>query len=118
MKECKIGSLEKEKAMAIYQQIKLQQTIFHPYLLQVSDVSVVSTSHFNVITEYCEQGDLGKFIKRQNQHLAQADVLKIFAQIAMALEMMHVSHNVLHKKLQLEHVLICKDGGIKICSLG
>ena len=87
-------------------------------ILDIVDVSTKNASTFYIISEECKPGGLDRFLLDTKTKLPEDKVLKIFAQVVMVLEELH-TRRVLHKKLQLGHVLLAStDHDIKVCSLG
>ena len=69
---------------------------------------------------YLNGGDMYTYLERLFQNskkLTEKDVSFCGAQIAIALEYLHVN-NVVYRDLKLENILIDKDGYIKLCDFG
>ena len=66
--------------------------------------------------EYCEKGDLGRYLERNGRMTVdQARIL--IAELILAIEELH-RHNFMHRDIKPENVLISADGHIKLSDFG
>ena len=80
----------------------------------------ISSSHIYFAMPYLNGGDMYTYLERLFQNskkLSEKDVSFCGAQIAIALEYLHVN-NIIYRDLKLENILIDKDGYIKLCDFG
>ena len=72
--------------------------------------------HICIVMEYICAGDLLTFIKKRSK-LSEPVARFIFKQIILALQYIH-SHNIIHRDIKLDNILIDLDNNIKICDFG
>ena len=72
--------------------------------------------HICIVMEYICAGDLLSFIKKRSK-LSEPIAKFIFKQIILALQYIH-SHNIVHRDIKLDNILIDLDNNIKICDFG
>jgi serine/threonine protein kinase len=66
-----------------------------------------------LVTEYCNQGDLEKWLKQDHDFKERADIM---VQIMRGMDYLH-QHNILHRDIKPKNILL-HDGIIKICDFG
>ena len=72
--------------------------------------------HICIVMEYICAGDLLSYIKKRSK-LTENIAKFIFKQIILALKYIH-SHNIIHRDIKLDNILIDLDNNIKICDFG
>ena len=72
--------------------------------------------HICIVMEYICAGDLLTYIKKRNK-LTEQIAKYIFKQILLALHYIH-SHNIIHRDIKLDNILIDLDNNIRICDFG
>ena len=85
----------------------LHKRIKHPNIISLKDVER-KKNYFNIILEYCNGGDLKKYMQDKQQPLDEFDIQKIIQQLAPAIEYMH-TNNIIHRNLKLENILLNFD---------
>ena len=117
-----IKSINKTKLINEKQRrkIMLETTIMKTLSKSNNVVKIFETyetkKHYCIVMEYICAGDLLSYIKKRGK-LAE-DVAKfIFKQIVLSLQYIH-SHNIVHRDIKLDNILIDLDNNIKICDFG
>ncbi|WEV38116.1 Stk1 family PASTA domain-containing Ser/Thr kinase [Lactobacillus sp. ESL0680] len=87
----------------------------HPNIVMVLDVGTDHGLPYMVM-EYVSGPDLKEYI-RQNSPLDLHDVIRIMDQILSAMTLAH-KHNVIHRDLKPQNILMDKRGNIKIADFG
>ena len=72
--------------------------------------------HICIVMEYICAGDLLSYIKKRSK-LTETIAKFIFKQIILALQYIH-NHNIVHRDIKLDNILIDLDNNIKICDFG
>ena len=72
--------------------------------------------HICIVMEYICAGDLLTYIKKRSK-LTEPVAKFIFKQIVLALQYIH-NHNIVHRDIKLDNILIDLDNNIKICDFG
>lgn len=68
--------------------------------------------------EYCENGDLGKYLKRQMARpLNESKIWKFFIEMCIGLNYLH-THKILHRDIKTINMFLGKEDKIKIGDLG
>ena len=95
-------------------ELRVCQQIRHPNIIEAYDlIALDKTIAFTM--EYVPGSDLGRiFAQRQIQY---EEIDKIFTQFLSALAELH-KHNIVHRDIKLENVLIRNDGVVKLTDLG
>ncbi|KAF5027877.1 hypothetical protein F66182_18 [Fusarium sp. NRRL 66182] len=66
IKSVELERLNKKLRENLYSEIQILKTLRHPHIVALHDC-LESTSHINLIMEYCELGDLSLFIKKREK---------------------------------------------------
>jgi len=78
----------------------------------------IEDTKINIIMEYCQNGDLQSYIKRQNGKLFTDNFIwKVFIQICLGVHYLH-SKGILHRDLKTLNILLGKDKEAKIGDFG
>ena len=117
-----IKSINKAKLMNERQKrkISIETTIMKTLSKSNNIVKVFETyetkKHYCIVMEYICAGDLLSYIKKRGK-LTEQIAKFIFKQIVLALQYIH-SHNIVHRDIKLDNILIDLDNNIKICDFG
>jgi serine/threonine protein phosphatase PrpC len=88
----------------------------HPYILRIVKVPDEKKSRMYLVMEYLEGQTLGHLM-RSVKPMPVNDSLKLASRICEALAFMH-DHDVVHRDLKPDNVMICNDGSIRIMDFG
>ena len=117
-----IKSINKTKLMNEKQRrkINLETTIMKTLSKSNNIVKIFETyetkKHYCIVMEYICAGDLLSYIKKRGK-LTEQVAKFIFKQIVLSLQYIH-SHNIVHRDIKLDNILIDLDNNIKICDFG
>ncbi len=117
-----IKSINKTKLMNEKQKrkIMLETTIMKTLSKSNNVVKIFETyetkKHYCIVMEYICAGDLLSYIKKRGK-LTEQVAKFIFKQIVLSLQYIH-SHNIVHRDIKLDNILIDLDNNIKICDFG
>ena len=98
---------------------KLLSSLDSKYIVKYYD-SFSTTNHLYIVMEYCEGGDLYKYLSKnysKNKLLEEDKIWKFFIQLCMGLYYLH-SKNILHRDLKTLNIFLTKEGSLKIGDLG
>jgi serine/threonine-protein kinase len=116
----KVPFMQFESDPGFYQRFQREQAIgkalHHPYILKMMDDESLSKSRPYIVMEYLEGQTLGHLMQTIRP-MPQADAIKIASRICEALHYMH-EHDVVHRDLKPDNVMICNDGSIRIMDFG
>jgi serine/threonine-protein kinase len=116
----KVPFMQFESDPGFYSRFQREQAIGkaldHPYILRIIDDPDLRKSRPYMVMEYLEGQTLGHLMQMLRP-MPVADALKIASRICEALHYMH-EHEVVHRDLKPDNVMICNDGTIRIMDFG
>lgn len=87
----------------------------HPHIVSIFDVGSDHNRHY-LVMEYVDGPDLEEYIQK-NKPIPLKTVINIMDQILDAMALAH-KHNVIHRALKPQNILLDKHGNIKIVDFG
>lgn len=84
----------------------------------VNTNSVLEKGFDYMCMEYCANGDLFDFMKKNGGKLSEAIAKHLFMQILDAVEFLHTKAEIAHLDIKLENILIGNNYKLKICDFG
>ncbi|WP_289760148.1 Stk1 family PASTA domain-containing Ser/Thr kinase [Lactobacillus taiwanensis] len=87
----------------------------HPHIVSILDVGTEGDRHY-LVMDYVDGPDLEKYIQH-NSPIPLPKVIDIMDQILSAVALAH-KHNVIHRDLKPQNILMDKKGNIKIVDFG
>jgi len=96
----------------VISEINILQKIDHKNIIKLYEYKF-DGDYIYIVTEYCNNKDLSKWIINKNTNDQIIDIVK---QITNGLEYLH-KNNILHRDLKLENILL-NNNTIKICDFG
>ncbi|HEX4054756.1 MAG TPA: protein kinase [Tepidisphaeraceae bacterium] len=116
----KVPFMQFESDPGFYQRFQREQAIGkalqHPYILKMIDDESIKKSRPYIVMEYLEGQTLGHLM-HTIRPMPEVDALKIAGRICEALHYMH-EHDVVHRDLKPDNIMICSDGSIRIMDFG
>jgi len=116
----KVPFMQFESDPGFYSRFQREQAIGkalkHPYILKMIDDDSIRKSRPYIVMEYLEGQTLGHLM-HTIRPMPEADALKIASRICEALHYMH-EHDVVHRDLKPDNIMICSDGSIRIMDFG
>ncbi|KAF4123164.1 serine/threonine-protein kinase ULK2 [Geosmithia morbida] len=124
IKSVELERLNKKLKENLYGEIKILKTLRHPHIVALHDC-IESSTHINLIMEYCELGDLSLFIKKReklgthpathdmarkypsssNSGLHEVIIRHFLKQLSSALEFLR-SNNYVHRDVKPQNLLL------------
>ncbi|ORY69996.1 uncharacterized protein BCR38DRAFT_454887 [Pseudomassariella vexata] len=86
VKSVELARLNKKLKENLYSEIQILKKLRHPHIVALHDC-IESTTHINLIMEYCELGDLSLFIKKRDKlitHPATCDMARKYPTVPNA----------------------------------
>ena len=99
----------------IKNEINIMLKIKHENIIQLHE-TIISHKYIYLIMDYCDGGDLYKFIKTYGK-LSEEESKKYFLQITKGLYFLY-SKNLIHRDLKPHNILITSNNILKICDFG
>jgi serine/threonine-protein kinase len=116
----KVPFMQFESDPGFYQRFQREQAIGkalkHPYILKMMDDESINKSRPYIVMEYLEGQTLGHLMHTMRP-MPEHDALKIISRVCEALHYMH-EHDVVHRDLKPDNIMICSDGSIRIMDFG
>jgi serine/threonine protein kinase len=97
------------------QEFRAASRLDHPNIVRALDYGDSGSSPY-LVMEYVEGESLGQKLERDGR-MAEADAIRIIAQVAQGLHRAH-KQNLVHRDVKPDNVLIRKDGVAKLADLG
>lgn len=99
----------------IRREIDIMSSLRHPHLISIYEV-FENKEKIIIVMEYANGGELYDYINDRKQ-LDTHEARKYFRQIVSAIHYCH-QHNIVHRDLKLENILLDKAGNVKIADFG
>jgi serine/threonine protein phosphatase PrpC len=116
----KVPFMQFESDPGFFQRFQREQAIGkalqHPYILRMIDDESINKSRPYIVMEYLEGQTLGHLM-HSIRPMPEADGLRIASRICEAIHYMH-EHDVVHRDLKPDNIMICSDGSIRIMDFG
>ena len=107
----------KEEIIQIKNEAKYLASINSDYIVKYYD-SFEKNNMLYIIMEYCEGGDLDKYLHKNNKILLNEDIVwKFFIQISLGVYVLH-KKKILHRDLKTLNIFLSKNNDAKIGDLG
>ena len=118
-----INSISNDDLIFLSREVNLNSGMNHPSVLKhigFSPIGFNKSPNPVIIMQYCKNGPLKKFIKNKNQHNGcwndTQKLISIFG-IASGMRYLH-AHNIIHRDLKLDNILLDKNLFPIICDFG
>jgi serine/threonine-protein kinase len=95
---------------------EIGRALSHPYILHLLDTPDQKKSRPYLVMEYLEGQTMGHLMQRVRP-IPEHDAIKLASRICEALHYMH-EHDVVHRDLKPDNIMICNDGSIRIMDFG
>lgn len=106
---------ERQKAKIAIETSIMKSLFGSNYIVKIFE-TFETQKHICIVMEYICAGDLLSFIRKRSK-LTESTAKYIFKQILLGLKFIH-SHNIIHRDIKLDNILIDLDNNIKICDFG
>ena len=119
IKQISLFGLTEEEIKDVKLEAQILSSINSPYVVRYYD-SFEEKNFLNIIMEYCNGGDLAKFIEEKqskNEKLKEDLIWNLFIKMILGLAAIH-KLKILHRDLKTLNIFLTKDLDIKIGDLG
>lgn len=112
-----ISAQDQETAKTIRSQLQmLKELPKHPNLVNCAKVQISSEKNFYIIMQYCNQGNLEKYIYDHKNNLSEEKIWFFLKQFTDGYKVLY-DRNIIHRDIKPENILI-KNGNFKISDFG
>ena len=95
----------------------IHKTLSNPYIVRYM-AHFMESKKINIILEYCDGGDLGKYLKLQmGKNLKEPKIWNFFIQAWIGMQYLH-TRKILHRDIKTINLFMMKNESIKIGDLG
>ena len=119
IKQISLFGLSKEEINDVKLEAKILSSIKSIYVVKYLE-SFEEKNFLNIVMEYCDGGDLGKFIeenRNKNKYINEDLIWKLFIKICLGLAAIH-KLKILHRDLKTLNIFLTKNLDVKIGDLG
>ena len=104
-----------ENMKKITYETNLMKKLNHPNITKILEL-FEDKDYILIIMEYINGGNLFSFVKKRRK-VSEKTAKFLFKQIILGIKHIH-SHNIVHRDIKLENILIDLNNNIKICDFG
>ena len=116
IKQISLNGLTEIQVNQVNTEAKLLSLIKSNYVVKYYE-SFLEGEDLNIVMEYCDNGDLCKYLSEQKKPLKEDLIWQIFIKITLGLTTIH-KMKILHRDLKTLNIFLKKDMEIKIGDLG
>ncbi|XP_041127478.1 serine/threonine-protein kinase SIK2-like isoform X2 [Polyodon spathula] len=99
----------------IYREVEIMKLLNHPHIIKLYQVMETKDMLY-IVTEYAKNGEMFDYLTSYGR-MIESDVRKKFWQILTAVDYCH-RHNIVHRDLKMENLLLDADMNIKLADFG
>ena len=99
----------------IYHEVNLMKNLRHSSIVKILE-TLETEKYIFIIMEHIAGGDLLSFIKKRTK-LTEKTSKIIFKQLIKSIKYLHM-HNIVHRDIKLDNILIDLNSSIKLCDFG
>ena len=114
------GKMNSEQKKKLQEEINILNKLKSKNIISFKSFTK-SSNHYYLIFEYCNGGDLSKYIndymKENKKPLNDFYIQKIIKQVILAIEYMHL-RNIIHRNIKLENILLNFDNYFSLAENG
>nr|XP_025148199.1 serine/threonine-protein kinase SIK1 isoform X2 [Bubalus bubalis] len=107
--------LDSSNLEKIYREVQIMKLLNHPHIIKLYQVMETKDMLY-IVTEFAKNGEMFDYLT-SNGHLSESEARKKFWQILSAVEYCH-SHNIVHRDLKTENLLLDDNMDIKLADFG
>uniref|UniRef100_A0A7S0R108 non-specific serine/threonine protein kinase n=1 Tax=Pyramimonas obovata TaxID=1411642 RepID=A0A7S0R108_9CHLO len=118
LKKTRLARLSKKQREAAVRELQILSQLQHCSIVGYRGSWIDGGSVVCMLLEYCDGGDLYTNLRSmKNCFLPEEHILKMFVQMALALNHMH-SHRILHRDVKSQNILVRQNGEVMLGDFG
>ena len=118
-----ISTTDEKINKILQREIEILKSLDHPNIIKMKEIIQTQDTKY-IVLEYCERGDLSKYIEkpnnpynRYNKKLSLDTIQDFAVQLVAGVQFLR-SKNIVHRDLKPANLLLTADGILKIADLG
>ena len=113
----KFRLVDPHRKKSVQREIQILEKLDHPNAMKLCG-TIDNTKQLHLVQEYVNGCSLYQYIKkRPTRRLLESTTKKIFSQVINCIAYLH-SHQIHHRDIKLENILISKDHAVKVIDFG
>jgi NIMA (never in mitosis gene a)-related kinase len=119
LKQISLFNMDKNQIEEVMNESKLLSSLDSHYIVKYYD-SFVENNNLNIVMEYCDSGDLSKYLQINQgivKRISEDKIWKFFFEISLGISYLH-SKKILHRDLKTLNIFLTKSDGVRIGDLG
>eukprot|EP00931_Biecheleriopsis_adriatica_P116158 TRINITY_DN91838_c0_g1_i1.p1 TRINITY_DN91838_c0_g1~~TRINITY_DN91838_c0_g1_i1.p1 ORF type:complete len:384 (-),score=73.67 TRINITY_DN91838_c0_g1_i1:100-1251(-) len=123
LKEIDLSGRDQKDRAAAEVEVKVLSSLKHPYIVRYWESFMKHQQpeghKLCIIMDYCEGGDMWQYIKetkRKHTVIPEAQVLRWFTQMCLAMKYMHETVHVLHRDIKTQNIFLTRKEGSELRS--
>lgn len=123
LKEVDMSRMDQLERAQAEGEVRVLQKLKHPYIVKYWE-SFVHSRRLCIVMDYCDGGDLFKYITQQRRNrskIPEGTILRWFTQMSLAIKYMHEDKRILHRDIKTQNVFLRREGplgAVKIADFG
>ncbi|CAD7956838.1 unnamed protein product [Amoebophrya sp. A25] len=114
-----VSSMTSKERQQVMEEARLLSTLSHPYIIKYHG-SVISHGWFLLAMDFCPRGDLGRYIRKQNERrrkFPERQIISWLTQILLALRYLHGKH-IVHRDVKSSNFFLTDHMTLKMGDFG
>lgn len=122
-KEIKYENLSQKEIKLLVAEVNIMRSLKDPFIVRYYErILDKERSKIYIVMEFCEQGDLKKYIdkhKKTGEPVEEEFIWKILAQMLIALKVCHTNERkIIHRDIKPGNIFLDKEGNVKLGDFG
>lgn len=117
VKEINTAEMSRDEAKKVESEARIMRSLKHPNIIDFVECFKTKSGQVCIVMEYADAGNLKNHIDKNRGPLPEDEVVRMVAQICLALKFLH-ERNILHRDLKLENIFLTKEGVVKLGDFG
>ena len=120
IKRLNFKDISAKEEKSINKEVSILRELNHPFILSYKDSFIDQENYYNIVTNFCEGGDIYKQIqlhKEKNEYFSEEQILKWMIQLLLGLSYIH-KKKIIHRDIKPQNIFIINKHLICIGDFG